>query len=215
MTEKAIHHFEVAALGTASLRLDQQACFGFITTWKTCSGTKAGSVTRAVNSTYNPGHAMKLQARVWYKQHKLEEARSEARRTTEVFEELGAAKDLEGCRKLLRDMQNGLNDSVTSGQSGFNCGFMQMALFPARTDIPFYYKPKLQRVLEIHPPTNFPPHPAPPIFLPSFTFTHLVLHLLFHHSSSAICPVLYAPVCLAVFHTQRQTLRPFECRRKC
>jgi len=49
---------------------------------------------------------MELQARVWYNQHRLEEARSEVLRAADVFEKLGAAKDLEGCRKLLQIVQN-------------------------------------------------------------------------------------------------------------
>ena len=80
---------------------------------------------------------MELQARIWYKQDRLEEARSEALGAAKVYEGLWATKDLEGCRKLLRDIQNGLNDQVTSGQPGSNREFLQMAQLPARTDFPF------------------------------------------------------------------------------
>jgi hypothetical protein len=38
---------------------------------------------------------MELQAWVWYNQHRLEEARSEALRAADIYEKLGAAKDVE------------------------------------------------------------------------------------------------------------------------
>jgi tetratricopeptide (TPR) repeat protein len=47
--------------------------------------------SHAVNNAYYLGRAMELQARVWYKQHRLEEARSEALRAADVYEKLGAA----------------------------------------------------------------------------------------------------------------------------
>ena len=46
------------------------------------------------NHTYCLGCAMQLQARLWYKQHRLEEARCEALLVISVYEKLGAANDL-------------------------------------------------------------------------------------------------------------------------
>jgi len=43
-----------------------------------------------------------VQAKLSYKQHKLEEARSEASQAADVFEKLGAASDLQLCRELIR-----------------------------------------------------------------------------------------------------------------
>jgi len=73
-----------------------------------------------VNSAYRLGYAMKLQARVWYDQHRLEEAKSEALRAVDVYKKLGATNDVEDCRKLLRDIEKELNTPVSSGQSDFN-----------------------------------------------------------------------------------------------
>jgi tetratricopeptide (TPR) repeat protein len=70
------------------------------------------------NSPYNLGCAMEQQAWVWYKQHRFEEARSEATHAADVYEKLGAAEDTENCRKLLQRIQKKLNSSVISGQSG-------------------------------------------------------------------------------------------------
>ena len=67
------------------------------------------SVERAkshcINDPYSLGRAMELQARFWYGQGKFEEAKSEALGAADVFERLGAAKDLEDCRALLRDIE--------------------------------------------------------------------------------------------------------------
>jgi hypothetical protein len=54
---------------------------------------------------------MELQAAVWYKQGRFEEARSEVLRAVGIYEKLGAAKDVEDCRKHLRE----LNRLVASG----------------------------------------------------------------------------------------------------
>ena len=77
--------------------------------------------SHAVNSPYNLGCATEQQAWVWYKQCKLEEARSEALRAADVYEKLGAAKDVENCRKLLQRIQKKLDRPITSSQSDFNC----------------------------------------------------------------------------------------------
>jgi hypothetical protein len=59
----------------------------------------------AVNYTYYLGLAMWVQARLWYRQHRLEEARAEALCAADVFEGLGAARDLKKCRALLRKIE--------------------------------------------------------------------------------------------------------------
>ena len=64
------------------------------------------------NSQYYPAHTMWLQASVWYKQHRLEEARSEILRAADCFENLGAVRDVELCRELLQDIQKELDTSV-------------------------------------------------------------------------------------------------------
>jgi hypothetical protein len=52
--------------------------------------------SHAANSTYYLGHAMKEQARVWYEQDRLEEAKAEALRAADIYDELGAAKERGG-----------------------------------------------------------------------------------------------------------------------
>ena len=58
--------------------------------------------SHTVNSILNLGYAMEMQAKIWYGQGRLEEARSEVLRAADVFDKIGAAKDLERCRTSLR-----------------------------------------------------------------------------------------------------------------
>jgi tetratricopeptide (TPR) repeat protein len=74
-----------------------------------------------VNSTLRLAHAMGLQAWVWYNQHRLEEAKSEALRAVDIYKKLGDATDMESCRMLLRVIEKELSTAVASGQSDFDC----------------------------------------------------------------------------------------------
>ena len=58
----------------------------------------------AVNDPYSLGKATMLQAGVWQRQDKLEEARSEALRAAEIFEKLRASEDVETCKKLVQEL---------------------------------------------------------------------------------------------------------------
>jgi len=68
--------------------------------------------SHTVTNPLNLGFAMELQARVWYKEGRLEEARSEALRAVDAYEKLGATKDVEDCRTLLQK----LDTAIASGQ---------------------------------------------------------------------------------------------------
>ena len=61
--------------------------------------------SHAINHPYKLGLAMELQARIWYNQCRLEEAKSEALRAINVYEKIGATKDVEDCRAILRDIE--------------------------------------------------------------------------------------------------------------
>jgi tetratricopeptide (TPR) repeat protein len=82
--------------------------------------------SHAVNAYYL-GRAMKLQADLWYNQHRLEEAKSEALRAVEVFEKLGAAKDVDDCREILRVGGVSIIDRV--GET--NSAYIQNQLTPS------------------------------------------------------------------------------------
>ena len=63
-----------------------------------------------INNAYHFGRAMGLRARVLYKQHKLEDAKSEALQAIEVLEKLGATLKAENYRELLRDIEEEMNN---------------------------------------------------------------------------------------------------------
>jgi len=70
--------------------------------------------SHTTTSLYNLGRAMQLRARVWYKQRRLEEAKSEALRAVDVFEKLGAAEELRVCKTTLRDIEEAINQPAAS-----------------------------------------------------------------------------------------------------
>ena len=69
------------------------------------------SKLHVANHPFNLGYAMDLQARVWYRQRRLEEAKSEVSRAVEVFEKLGATRELgdTSSRKFLQGIHEGIN----------------------------------------------------------------------------------------------------------
>lgn len=70
--------------------------------------------------TYDMGRAMELQAQVWYQQHRLKEARSEALCAFETYERLGAANDLEHCETLLHTIGQATKNWPASGEQDFD-----------------------------------------------------------------------------------------------
>jgi len=123
--EKAVRHFEVA-IGIATpfdwhdvlfwLHYELARLFLHQTRFDDAHAHIGHAKSHTANSAYFLGAAVELQAAVWYDQHRLEEARSTALRATDFFEKLGAAKDLERCRRLLWDIEKGMNIPVASGR---------------------------------------------------------------------------------------------------
>jgi tetratricopeptide (TPR) repeat protein len=128
--KKAIHHSEVA-LGIAStfnwhddlfwVHYKLAGLFRDEGRFDDANDHIERAKSHTVNSAYNLGRAMEEQARVWYRQRRLEEARSEALRAPDIYAKLGAAKDVERCQKFAQRIQDELNTAVASGQSGLNC----------------------------------------------------------------------------------------------
>ena len=59
----------------------------------------------AIDSPYQLGRAIELRAEFWYKQGRFAEAKSEALDAVRAFGGIGAAKDIEECRTLLRKIE--------------------------------------------------------------------------------------------------------------
>jgi tetratricopeptide (TPR) repeat protein len=127
-TEGAIHHFELA------LRIASPFNWHDVLFWvhyrlawlfhdegrlDNANDHIERAKSHTVDSAYNLGLAMEEQARLWHKQHRLEEAKSEALRAAQVYEKLGVANKMADCRDLLRRIERKLNTSVASRQSGF------------------------------------------------------------------------------------------------
>ena len=77
----------------------------------------------AVDNAYHQGHAMKAQAGIWYRQHRLEDARSEALCALEIFEKLGAAQDVGFCRESLLEIQKAMARRSISDIGGEFSGY--------------------------------------------------------------------------------------------
>ena len=140
--KKAIHHFEIA-LGIASPFNWHDQLF-WIHYFLAGLFRDQGSLDYAnahierarphtVNSAYNLGLALEMQALIWYKQGRLTRAKSEALRAADIYEGLGATKDMEDCRMFLRDIEKEQDAPVTF----FNCELPLMMLFSACINSPF------------------------------------------------------------------------------
>jgi len=94
-TDKAIHNFEVSSGTASSFNWHNELVFVhfalaelFLAENKlddACTHVERVK-SHAVNHTYHLGRAMRLQAKVWHKLHRLEEAKAEALRAADVFE---------------------------------------------------------------------------------------------------------------------------------
>jgi tetratricopeptide (TPR) repeat protein len=61
--------------------------------------------SHVVNNTLNLGRTMGQRAIIFFRQNRLEEAKSEVLRALDTYKELGAAKNVKGCRALLQQIE--------------------------------------------------------------------------------------------------------------
>ena len=109
--EKAINHFETA-LGTASssswrdhlfwINYSMAELFLGENRFDDAHTRVESAKSHAINSPHQLGRAMDMQAKIWFRERRLEEAKSEALRAVDVFERLGATRELEMCRETLQ-----------------------------------------------------------------------------------------------------------------
>ena len=112
--EEAIHHFE-KALGIATLfnwsnelfwiNYNQVAVFLDECDFDNAHAHIARAKSHAPDDTLFLGFAVCLRARVLLQQGRSEDARADGSRALEIFQKLGAAKDIERCQGLLRDIE--------------------------------------------------------------------------------------------------------------
>ena len=113
-TERAIGHFETALGIASSLNWSNEQfwnhhCLAELFHDRGRLDEARAHIERTrsyvFDDMYNLGSAMRLQACFWHKQGRFEGARLEAIGAVDVFEKLGAANDVEDCRKLLRQIE--------------------------------------------------------------------------------------------------------------
>ena len=124
--EKAIHHFE-AALAIASpfewrdqlfwIRYSLVELFLDQREFNSAHAHIEQAMSLAVNNTYNLGRALHLRAMIWYRQSKLEEAKSEVLRASEILGKLGAMIESEACRTFLQDIEQAMKSQSASDDS--------------------------------------------------------------------------------------------------
>jgi tetratricopeptide (TPR) repeat protein len=71
--------------------------------------------SHAVDGTmlHELGSATKMQAKIWYRQNRLTDAKSEALDALQIFEKLGAAEDAKNCRSLLQKVEQAMKAQST------------------------------------------------------------------------------------------------------
>ena len=140
-TEKAIRHFETA-LGLASSfnGLNLLFCIHYDLAWLFIDQARFDDANShaqhaklyAVNDhhSYALARAMKLQALVWYRQDRLEEAKSEALRAVVAFEKLGLVEDAKRVRRLLQQLDDEIRADGTSDESDDSGELLATCLLP-------------------------------------------------------------------------------------
>ena len=131
--EKAIGHL-VTALRTASLFDWQDELFWIHYTlallfsaegeFDDANAHIVQAKLHAVDTPYKQGRAMNVQAWIWYRQRKLEDAKIEVLGVVEIYEKLGAARDVGVCGELLKMIERARESCSISGTdsefSGYN-----------------------------------------------------------------------------------------------
>ena len=113
-TEKAIHHFETAIEIASPFGWKDHLFWNHVLLANLLrmegrfedSQTHVEHAKSNADSAYELAHLMKLQAAVWFRQRRFEEARSELLRAIDAFEKLAATVDIETCRWILTNQVN-------------------------------------------------------------------------------------------------------------
>ena len=117
-TKKVIHHFEVALEIASTFNWHVPLCSAhYGLTWVFLKQDRLNDAqahvelakSHAVDGAYYLGLVTELQARVWCRQRRLEEARTEALRAVDIYDKLGASMDAKRCKELLDTIELGLN----------------------------------------------------------------------------------------------------------
>ena len=72
--------------------------------------------SHAVGDSYKLGCAMRMQAAVWYRQGRLEDAKSEVSHALEIYDKLGATKTSGICREILQVIESAMKRRATDSR---------------------------------------------------------------------------------------------------
>ena len=123
--EKAIDHFEIALRIASPFDWHDEQFWVYYSLVELLSkqgkfGDAHAQIERAeshaIGDTYLLGRTMWLRSKVRYKECRFREAKSEVLRAVDVFEKLGATRDLQRCRRRLRDIKAKMKKPVTHGK---------------------------------------------------------------------------------------------------
>jgi tetratricopeptide (TPR) repeat protein len=115
--EKAIHHFKTAlAIATPFnwhrvlflAHFDLARLFRDEYEFDNANTHIEQAKPHAIHNSYHLARTMALQAEIWYRQGKLEDAKFEASHALEVYEKLGAGTNVEYCRNLLQMVERAI-----------------------------------------------------------------------------------------------------------
>jgi len=145
--EKAIDHFETTFKIASSFNWDDEQfwthyALARVFLDKDRSDDAHAHIERAkpymANVTYRLGRAMGLRGEVWYRQRRLKEAQSELLGAAQIFENLGATRELWDYGGLLRAVEEEIEELGATGESDPNATgeFLETMLLPARTNFP-------------------------------------------------------------------------------
>ena len=113
-TKKAIHRFKIAARIASSLNQPEQLfwinhrlvdALGEEGVFADARACLERAKSHAVNNPYLLAHTMYQRARLWNRQDRFEDAKSEALRALDAFEELGAVDDAQDTRRFLHKIE--------------------------------------------------------------------------------------------------------------
>ena len=113
--EKATNHLEIALRIASSFHWHNQLFWGHFSLAQLFFNQQRfndahthveNAKSHVANDIYNMGCVMRLQAVLWFMQDRFKEAKSEALCAAEIFEKLGAIKDLDVCRETLWHIEN-------------------------------------------------------------------------------------------------------------
>jgi tetratricopeptide (TPR) repeat protein len=123
--KKAIHHSETAIRIGSPFNWHEELCWAhFCLALLFCDEGEFDDANahterlkfHAANDAYKLGRAMEMQASVWYRQFRLEEAKSEILHALEILEKLGAASNAKTCRALLQEIELAIKNRPTHFQ---------------------------------------------------------------------------------------------------